>query len=79
MESLWQNVEQETPDELAGGECHGAVPRLPVAAVVLVAEGHAALVERNEAIVRDGDAMGVAGGHRQVGPRAGLVGAERVG
>ena len=32
----------------------------PVAAVVFVPEGHAALVQSNEAAVRDGDAMGVA-------------------
>ena len=51
-------MEQEAPDELVGGERHCAVPRLPVAAVILVAEGHAALVESNEATVRDGDAMG---------------------
>src|SRR5215469_17327025 len=47
MKALWENVEQEAPDELAGGECHCAVPRLPVAAVILVPEGHAALVESN--------------------------------
>jgi hypothetical protein len=56
MEALRQNVEQKAPDELVGAERHDAVPRLPVAAVVLVAEGYAALVESNEAAVRDGDA-----------------------
>src|SRR5215469_11577535 len=61
MKPLWQNVEQKAPDELVGAERHCAVPRRSVAAVLLVAEGHAALVESNEATVRDGDAMGVAG------------------
>src|SRR5215831_14471206 len=61
VEPLRQNVEQEAPDELVGGERHCAVPRLPVAAVILVAEGHAALVESNEPAVGDGDTMGVAG------------------
>src|SRR6201984_277067 len=61
MKPLWQNVEQEAPDELVGAERHCAVPRLSVTAVILVAEGHAALVENNEPAVRDGDAMGVAG------------------
>src|SRR5215831_21409957 len=61
MKPLWQNVEQEAPDKLAGGECHCAVPRLSVAAVILVAEGHAALVESNQPAVCDCDAMGVAG------------------
>src|SRR5258708_5233652 len=45
MEPLGQNVKQEAPDELAGRECHRAKPLLAVAAVVLVAEGYAALVE----------------------------------
>src|SRR5215469_529633 len=39
MKPLWQNVEQEAPDKLAAGEGHCAVPRLSVAAVILVAEG----------------------------------------
>jgi hypothetical protein len=55
VKPLWQNVEQEAPDELVAAECHCAVPRLPIAAVVLVAEAHTALVERNEATVRDGE------------------------
>ena len=59
MKALWQNVEQEAPDKLVGAECHCAVPRPPIAAVVFVLEGHAALVESDEATVRDGDAMGV--------------------
>src|SRR5215467_6145704 len=48
MKPLWQNVEQEAPDELVGAERHCAVPRRSVAAVLLVAEGHAALVESKE-------------------------------
>jgi hypothetical protein len=66
MEALRQNVEQEAPDELVGAERHCAVPRLSVAAVILEPEGHAALVESNEATVRDGHAMGVAGSPVQV-------------
>src|SRR5215472_12801744 len=61
MKPLWQNVEQEATDELVGAERHRPVPRLPVTAIILVAGGHAALVENNQAAVRDGDAMGVAG------------------
>ncbi len=60
MKALRQNVEQEAPDELVCSERHCAVPRLPVAAVILVPKGHAALVESDEPAVRDGDAMGVA-------------------
>src|SRR5215469_3576710 len=61
MKPLWQNVEQEAPDELVGAERHCAVPRRSVAAVILVAEGHATLIESKEPTVCDGDAMGVAG------------------
>src|SRR6516164_11596411 len=61
MKPFWENVQQEAPDERVGAERHRAIPGRPVAAIVLVAEGHAALVERDEATVRDGDAMGVAG------------------
>ena len=78
MKALWENVEQEAPDELAGGERHCAVPRLPVAAVILVPEGHAALVESNEPAVRDGDAMSVAGeiGKHRFRPREGRLGVD---
>jgi hypothetical protein len=51
MEPLRQNVEQKAPDEFAGRQRHRAVPRLPAAAIVLVAETHAALVESDEAAV----------------------------
>ena len=53
MKPLRQDVKQEAPDELVGAESHCAVPSLPVAAVILVPEGHAALVESNKATVRD--------------------------
>ena len=51
MEPLGQNVEQEAPDELAGRKRHRAKPLPAVAAVVLVAEGYAALVEADQAAV----------------------------
>src|SRR5260370_304572 len=51
MEPLWQNMEQEAPDKLAGRERHRAKPLPAVAAVVLVAEGYAALVEADQAAV----------------------------
>src|SRR3984893_2817342 len=78
MKPLWQNVEQEAPDELVGAERHCAVSRLPVAAVILVAEGHAALVEGNEPAVRDGDAMSVAGeiGKHRFRPGEGWLGVD---
>src|SRR5215207_8148031 len=43
VEALRQHVEQEATDELAGIERHGPVSFVPVAAVVLVSEGHTGL------------------------------------
>ena len=54
MEPLWQDMQQEAPDELVGRERHRAIPRPPVAVVILEAEGHAALVETDQPAVRDG-------------------------
>ena len=51
MESLWQNVQQEAPDELVWHECRRAKPRPAVAAVILVAEPHTALVEADQPAV----------------------------
>src|SRR6516165_3291051 len=78
MKPLWQNVEQEAPDELVGAERYCAVPRLPAAAVILVAEAHAARIESKEATVRDGDAMGVAGeiGEHRLRPGEGRLGVD---
>jgi len=50
MEPFGQNVHQEAPDELVGGERHRAIPGRPVEAIVLVAKSHAALVERDEGL-----------------------------
>src|SRR5713226_5123080 len=55
VEPVGQNVEQEAPDELVGRERHRAKARLAVAAVVLVAEAHAVLVEGEQAAGREGD------------------------
>src|SRR5437870_7825174 len=79
MKPLRENVEQEAPDELVGAERYCAVPRLPVAAVILVAEGRAALVESNEASVRDGHAMCVAGeiGEHRFWPGEGRLGVDK--
>ena len=74
MEALGQDVDQEAADELVGGQRHRLVSARPVDAVVLVSEGDAALVGLDEAVIRDGDAVGVA---RQIG-EYGLGPAERL-
>ena len=53
------------------------VPLAALAAVVLPAEGDAVLVEGDQAAVRDGDAVGVAGRDRRAPPRARRTGAWR--
>ena len=70
MEPLGQGVEQEAPNKLVGHQRHRAISGLPVMAVVLVMKGDAALVETDEAVVRDGDAVGVTGeiGEHRLGP-----------
>ena len=64
MEAARQDVEQEAADELVGRERHDLLPVGAVAAIILVAEGDASLVEGDQAAVRDRDPVGVA---RQVG------------
>ena len=60
VKAAWQDVEQEAADELVRRERHDALPLGTVATVVLVAEGDAGLVERNQTSVRDGDPVGIA-------------------
>src|SRR5688572_12858152 len=59
MEAARQDVEQEPTDELVCSERHDLLPVGASAAIVLVAEGDAALVETDEAAVRDGDPVRV--------------------
>jgi hypothetical protein len=64
VEALRQDVQQEAPDALLGGERHRAIALGTVAATILVAEGHAVFVERDQPAVGDGDPVRVA---RQIG------------
>jgi hypothetical protein len=61
VEALGQHVDQEAPDELVRVEPHGLPAVRAVDAIVLPAERNRAVVGRNEAAVRDGDPMGIAG------------------
>ena len=69
-------MEQEAADELVGGERHDLLAVGTAAAIVLVAERDAGLVEAQEAAVRDGDAVGVARqvGEHRLGPGEGELG-----
>jgi hypothetical protein len=57
VEPARQDVKQEAADELVGAECHDLLAVRAIAAIVLVAEGDAGLVESEQPAVRDGDAM----------------------
>ena len=57
-------MNEEAADELVGGERHHLVSITPIDPVVLPLEGHAGIVERDQATVGDGDAVGVS---RQIG------------
>jgi hypothetical protein len=53
-------MHQEAADELVGIERHHPVSLLTFEAIVLPLEGNALVIERDQATVGDGDAMGVA-------------------
>ncbi len=61
VEAAWQHMQEKAPDELMRVERHGLVTLWPLDAVVLVFEGDAIRIGRDQAAVGDGDAMGVAG------------------
>ena len=54
-----QNVQQKSAQELMSGNGHDLF--LAAVGVVSPAKGHAIVLEGHEAVVGDGDAMGVAG------------------
>ena len=58
LEAFGQDVKQESADELLGGERHRLV--LAPVAIVLPAEVNLPVVDVEQAVVGDGDAMGVA-------------------
>ena len=60
VEALRQDMHQEAADELVGIERHQLVSPGTFDAVVLPLEGDAVVVERDQAPVGDGDAVGVA-------------------
>ena len=61
VEAAWQDMQQEAAHELVGIERHDLLALRTCASIVLVAEGDTGLVKGDQAPVRDGDPMGVAG------------------
>jgi hypothetical protein len=57
--AVGQDVKQETSQELLRGEGHR--PVLIIVCIILPAEGNLVVLEGQEAVVGDGNAMGVAG------------------
>ena len=64
MEAAGQHVDEKAADELIDGEGHQLKALAALRAIILPAEGHTGIVERNEPTVGDGAAVGVA---REVG------------
>ncbi|MDQ0621929.1 hypothetical protein QFZ39_001139 [Paraburkholderia graminis] len=60
VQALGQHVQEEAPHELVGRKRHRLVACAAAGPIVLPAEGHAALVERDESLVGDGYAMCIA-------------------
>jgi hypothetical protein len=57
--SAGKGVEEESAEKLHRVEAHGALSIL--VSVILVAEGHFAVVDRDQPLVRNSDSVGVAG------------------
>jgi hypothetical protein len=64
VKTLRQDVQQKAPNELVRSQGHDPVALGTVAAIVLLAEGHATLIERTQPPVRDRHPVGVT---RQIG------------
>ena len=59
VEPVRRDVQHQAPQELHGLERQGA--QAVAALVILVAEGHLAVLQGHEPVVGDGDAVGIAG------------------
>jgi len=76
VEAARQDVDQEAADELVGRQRHDLLTFSAIAAIILVPECHASLVEADEPPVRDGNAVRVAReiGQHRLRPREGRFG-----
>ena len=60
VETLWQDVDEETADELVGIEGHGFVSNSLFSPVIFVFEGDAVVMLGYQAAVGDSDTVGIA-------------------
>ena len=61
VETLGQDVDEESADELVCGKCHLLVSISALDSVVLPLEGDAVFIECDQAAIGDGNAVGIAG------------------
>jgi hypothetical protein len=64
VEAAWQNVDEETADELERRERHCLEALAPIEAVVFPPKNDAVAVVGDQPAVGDGDAVGIAGQNR---------------
>ena len=61
MKAIGQDMQEKTPNELVGVQCHGLVAITLFGTIVFPLEGDTLLITGNQTAVGDGDPMGVAG------------------
>ena len=76
VEAVGQDMDQEPADELVGGEAHHLLPVTVLDAVVLPAKRYGPGLGADKAVVRYGDAVGVAAeiGQNRLGAAEGGLG-----
>jgi len=60
VESFWEDVDEEAPDELMDRQVHGFVALGAFGPVILPGEGDGLIVNADQPAVGDGDPMGIA-------------------
>jgi len=76
VEAGRQDMDQEAADELRRVEAHNLHPVTTLDPIVFPAEGHGDAIGADQAVVRDGDAVGIAAeiGQHGFGPAEGWLG-----
>ena len=76
VKAVWQNVDQETTNELMSGKCHGLLPLCGLVTIILPFEGDIVTVGRYQPAVGYRHPMSVAGkiGQHGLGSGKGLLG-----